>query len=156
MERLGAQTSDFLGSQHSSCLYSVALFPYLGVNKQFCTFLDCGPQSGRVITTKADARRANAETLRQPDTSFSKHIIIKQRCVWEEISDQKDTPKVTTLCSNFNTSYDPAAVPLWLQLIISPNPGSHYDSPGSKVACIVIRFLLWRFNFGNISNCHCM
>lgn len=90
------------------------IFPYFTCKQVLLHCFGLWPTlSGRVITTKADALAVNAQTLRQPDTSLSKHIIIKQRCGWEENSDQKDTPKVTTLCSNFNTSSDPAAEPLW-------------------------------------------
>lgn len=110
-----APTSNFFGPQHRRRLYFDGIVPIVQCKQVLLYFFGPWPTpSGRVITTKADALGANAQTFRQPDTGLSKHIFIQERCGWEENPDQKDTPKVTTLCSNFNTYYNPAAVPCWL------------------------------------------
>jgi len=61
MGSLCAPTSNFLGAQHSSCLYFGAIVSALMCKQGLLYFFGLRPTlSGRGITTKADALGANA------------------------------------------------------------------------------------------------
>lgn len=86
-------------------IYSSGTVPMLNVMYVFKHFAGLGPANWQNDHYDADEHRV--DTGRQPRPS--KYIIINGG----RESNQKDTPKVTTLCSNFNTSNDPAAAASW-------------------------------------------